>query len=117
MNAIVTQPSIKYLAKNINSSEIYNIDNPLDIKRPELIKTWYEPICTATIMTPLEFHKGIKTLCLDRRGVMESETFLGNDVVNMVWYIPLSELVIDFFDILKSMSKGYASLDYEHKDY
>ena len=118
MNAIITQPSITYKARNLNSNETFFVDNPAEIERPELIKEWYEPICTATIMTPIEYAKSVKSLCHDRRGIPESEDYLNDGkVVSLVYSLPLGELVIDFFDKLKSVSSGYASLDYEHKEY
>ena len=102
MNAIITQPSITYQAKNINATEPFFIDNPADIDRPELIKEWFEPICTATIMTPLEYAKNVKSLCNDRRGIPEKEEYLNDGkVVSLVYSLPLGELVIDFFDKLK----------------
>ena len=94
------------------------VDNPIDIERPELIKDWYEPICTANIITPVDYLKNIKSLCNDRRGLPEREEYLNDGrIVSLEYSIPLAELVIDFFDKLKSISQGYASLDYEHKEY
>jgi GTP-binding protein LepA len=90
----------------------------LDIKNPDLIKYWYEPICTATILTPIEYAKSIKTLCHERRAIPEKEEYFNDGkVVSMQYAIPLAELIINFFDKLKSISQGYASLDYEHKNY
>jgi GTP-binding protein LepA len=83
-----------------------------------LIKRWFEPICSATIITPLEYVKSVKTLCNDRRALLDREEYLNDGkVVSMQYSIPLSEIVINFFDKLKSVSQGYASLDYEHKEY
>mmetsp|Transcript_9584 Transcript_9584/g.16101 ORF Transcript_9584/g.16101 Transcript_9584/m.16101 type:complete len:272 (+) Transcript_9584:185-1000(+) len=118
MTAIITQPSISYFANNINDPEKFKVDNPLDIKRPELIKSWYEPICTANILTPSDYLKGIISLCNDRRAIPVREEYLNEGkLVSLTYDIPLSELVIDFFDRLKSLSQGYASLDYEIKEY
>lgn len=118
MNAIITTPSIQYRARNINNPKVFLVDNPLDIERPELIKTWWEPICTAYVMTPIEYLKPIKNLLYDRRGLSEKEEFSNEGkIVNLTFSVPLSELIIDFFDKLKSLSQGYASLDYEHKEY
>ena len=94
------------------------IENPCDLESPELIKEWFEPICNATILTPIEYVKNVKSLCNDRRGMITHEEYLNDGkVVSMQWDIPLAEIVINFFDRLKSISSGYASLDYEHKEY
>lgn len=118
MSAIITTPSITYYARNINSQERYRIDNPVEIKKPDLIREWFEPVCTASILTPVDYVKSIKQLCQERRGQQETEEYLQDgNVVSLTFDIPLAELVIDFFDRLKSLSQGYASLDYEHKEY
>lgn len=118
MSCIITQPSITYLARNLNSDKEFSVDNPIEIEKPELIKEWFEPICTATIMTPVEYAKTVKSLCHDRRGLPEKEEYLNDGkVVSLQYALPLAELVMDFFDKLKSVSQGYASLDYEHKEY
>lgn len=84
----------------------------------ELIKYWKEALVSATIITPREFAKEVKALCENRRGVCKSEEFMSNGkVVNFQYELPLSELISDFFDMLKSRSQGYASLDYEHSHY
>lgn len=78
ISAIITQPSITYYAKNLHKEERFRIDNPLDIERPELIKEWFEPICTASIISPAEYVKNIKSLCNDRRAVPETEEYLND---------------------------------------
>jgi GTP-binding protein LepA len=81
------------------------IDNPVDIENADEIKYWYEPICTASIISPAEYVKGIKELCYSRRGLPEHEEYLNDGkVVSLTYSIPLAELVIDFFDRLKSIS-------------
>ena len=103
-----------------NSEEalLIRVDNPTEAPRTELIKYWKEAICTATIITPRDFLKEIKKLCENRRAICDSEEFMsGGKVVNLRYKIPLSELISDFFDQLKSQSQGYASLDYEHSHY
>ena len=90
----------------------------MDITDPDLIKYWYEPICTANIIAPAEYIKTVKSLCHDRRGQIEAEEYMNDGrVVSLQIELPLAELVLDFFDKLKSISQGYASLDYEHKEY
>ena len=94
------------------------VDNPTDAPPTELIKYWKEALVVATVITPKEFLKEIKKLCEDRRGICKREEFMSNgQVVNLQYELPLSELISDFFDQLKSRSQGYASLDYEHSHY
>lgn len=78
MRAIITQPSITYYIKYVNQNELVKIENPVEIERPELIKQWYEPICTATIISPVEYVKNIKQICNDKRALLESEEFLND---------------------------------------
>ena len=94
------------------------IDNPTEIDKPDLIKEWQEPISQASIITPKEYIKQIKQLCFERRAIIEREEYINEGkTVSLQLDIPLSELIIDFFDKMKSLSQGYASLDYEHKEY
>ena len=77
----------------------------MDIERPELIKQWFEPLCTASIITPSEYLKGVKTLCLEKRAAEAREEYMDEGrVVSLTYEIPFSELVTDFFDKLKSVS-------------
>ncbi len=118
MFSIITAPTVSYRCKTRNSKELLTVDNPLEAPLPELIDEWHEAIVTATIITPAEYHKSIKTLCDERRGIMVAQEFMNNSkVVHFTYDIPLSELITDFFDKMKSVSSGYASLDYEFKKY
>jgi len=129
ISAIVTQPNVSYLCKlrkgmkqkadmDDKDEDLKRIDNPAEAPNAEHIAYWKEAITTATIICPREYLKGVKTLCEDRRGFCKVEEYMSNGkVVNMQYDIPLSELVTDFFDTLKSLSQGYASLDYEHDRY
>ena len=88
-----------------NSEEalLTRVDNPTEAPKTELIKYWKEAICTATIITPRDFLREIKKLCESRRAICKSEEFMsGGKVVNLRYEIPLSELISDFFDRLKS---------------
>lgn len=115
---IITQPSITYYAQNLHKEDRFKVDNPADLERPELVKRWFEPISTCNIITPIDYVKNVKSLCHDRRGLLDHEEYLNDGkVVSMQYSLPLAEIVIDFFDRLKSVSQGYASLDYEHKEY
>lgn len=145
ISAIITQPSVSYLVRTINAKTqkrhlpegaemqlsgnqeldpdnkdalLIRVDNPMEAPKPELIKFWKEAMVSATIITPREFQREIKKLCESRRGYCKSEEFMSNGkVVNFQYELPLSELISDFFDQLKSQSQGYASLDYEHSHY
>ena len=84
-----------------NSEEalLMRVDNPMEAPKTELIKYWKEAIVSATIITPNEFLRDIKKLCENRRGVSKKEEFMSNGkVVNLQYDIPLSELILDFFD-------------------
>jgi len=81
INPIVTAPSITYFARNIGKEEIYKIDNVTEIDNPDLIKWWYEPICTATIITPTDYAKNVKGLCHDRRGIIDREEYMNDGKV------------------------------------
>lgn len=117
MFSIITAPTVSYRCKlRGKDKEIVTVDNPLEAPLPELIDEWYEAIVQATIITPAEYMKGIKTLCDERRGTMVAQEFMNNSkVVHFTYDIPLAELITDFFDMMKSISSGYASLDYEFK--
>lgn len=107
---------MSYYCKNrgINKDWV-RVDNPVDCPDTDKIESWQEAIMTATIMAPAEYTKSIKALCQDKRGVVKSEDYISDGkLITMVWDIPLSELITDFFDRMKSLSQGYASLDYEH---
>lgn len=99
-------------------AKLLRIDNPADTPKQELIVYWKEALVNATIITPKEYLKGIKSLCEERRGIIKREEYMSNgQVINMTYELPLSELITNFFDMLKSLSQGYASLDYEHSRY
>jgi GTP-binding protein LepA len=115
LDLIATAPSVIYKMKLRDGSEI-EIHNPVDM--PDVIKIleMYEPWIEATILTPDEYLGSVLKLCQDRRGVQIELTYVGNRA--MVKYsLPLNEVVFDFYDRLKSVSKGYASFDYHLTDY
>jgi GTP-binding protein LepA len=118
MYSIITAPTVSYRCKLRNIPDLKIVDNPLEAPPEENVEQWHEAIVSATIITPAEYAKGIKTLCDERRGVMTAQEFLNNSkVVNFTYDMPLSELITDFFDKMKSLSSGYASLDYDFKKY
>ena len=112
IDAIVTTPSVLYKA-TLTSGENIDIDSPQKMPEVTKIKTMSEPYILATILSPDEYIGGIMTLCQDKRGIYKEMTYLDKTRVKITYELPLSEIIFDFFDKLKSCSKGYASLDYE----
>ena len=116
LDLITTAPSVIYKVK-LRNGETVMVDNPSMFPSPDEIDTSYEPMMKATVITPTEFVGGIMDLCQDRRGVFIDMKYLDTERVELHYELPLNEIIYDFFDALKSRSKGYASLDYELKDY
>ena len=116
LDLITTAPSVIYKVL-LKSGEEVLIDNPSKFPQPDEIDTAYEPIMKASVITPTEFIGGIMELCQDRRGVFIDMKYIDTERVEIHYELPLNEIIYDFFDALKSRSKGYASLDYELKDY
>ena len=112
LDLITTAPSVIYKVK-LRNGETVLVDNPSMFPTPDEIDTSYEPIMKATVITPTEFVGGIMDLCQDRRGVFVDMKYLDTERVELHYQLPLNEIIYDFFDALKSRSKGYASLDYE----
>ena len=113
---ITTAPSVVYKLKLTDGSEVM-IDNPTNYPDAALIATAEEPMVKANILTPVEFVGNIMELCQDRRGVFKDMKYLEETRVEMHYDLPLNEIVYDFFDALKSRTRGYASFDYEMKGY
>jgi GTP-binding protein LepA len=115
LDLIATAPSVIYKIK-LNKGDVKEIHNPVDMPDPNYIKEIEEPWIRATILTPDEYLGSVLKLCQDRRGVQVELTYVGNRA--MVKYdLPLNEVVFDFYDRLKSVSKGYASFDYQLTDF
>ena len=112
LDLITTVPSVIYKITK-KSGEVLMIDNPLDFPVPEEIEISEEPIVGASILTPNDYVGSIMQLCQDRRGTLIDMKYMENDRVELHYHLPLNEIIYDFFDALKSRSKGYASLDYE----
>ncbi len=112
LDLITTVPSVIYRITKKNG-EVLMIDNPLEFPVPEEIEVSEEPIVKATILTPNDYVGSIMQLSQDRRGTFIDMKYLENDRVELHYHLPLNEIIYDFFDALKSRSKGYASLDYE----
>ena len=112
LDLITTAPSVVYRLKLTDGSEI-TIDNPTNYPDPTLIQSAEEPICNAHIYSPSEYVGNIMELCQERRGLFKDMKYLDTDRVDIHYELPLNEIVYDFFDALKSRTRGYASFDYE----
>ena len=116
LDLITTAPSVVYKLKLTDGQEI-TIDNPTNYPDPTLIQSAQEPICNAHIYSPSEYVGNIMELCQERRGVFKDMKYLDTDRVDIHYELPLNEIVYDFFDALKSRTRGYASFDYELMGY
>ena len=116
LDLITTAPSVVYKLKLTDGSEL-SIDNPTNYPDPTIIQSAEEPICNAHIYSPSEYVGNIMELCQERRGVFKDMKYLDTDRVDIHYELPLNEIVYDFFDALKSRTRGYASFDYELMGY
>jgi GTP-binding protein LepA len=116
LSLIATAPSVAYRAYLSNGSEI-EVDNPTELPEASRLDHVDEPVLRATILTPAEYTGTIMELCQSHRGEMLRMDYLSPERVEFVYSIPLAEVVVNFFDQLKSRTKGYASLDYEPDGY
>jgi GTP-binding protein LepA len=110
LELITTAPTVVFEVLT-TKGEILLIDNPAKLPLPNFISETREPIATVNILVPQQYLGNVMTLCIERRGVQKTMQYLGNQV-SLVYDIPMNEIVLDFFDRLKSVSRGYASLDY-----
>ena len=116
MTVITTVPSVKFKVTLTDGEEIW-VSAPSELPEPNLISFVEEPIIKAQIITKADYVGAIMKLCLDKRGDLKNQIYLTSDRVELQFDLPLSEVVFDFFDKLKTISRGYASLDYEYKNY
>lgn len=116
MTVITTVPSVKFKVLT-TSGETEWVSAPSELPEPNLINIIEEPYIKAQIITKSEYTGVIMSLCMDKRGILKNQIYLTTDRVELTFDMPLSEVVFDFFDRLKTISRGYASLDYEYKDY
>jgi GTP-binding protein LepA len=112
LSLVLTSPSVKYRI-TLNKGEQVEIDNPLEFPDPGAIACAEEPYIKATVITPDEFLGNVINLCMEKRGVQQGLTYLDQKRVELIYDMPLAEVLFDFYDRLKSTSKGYASFDYE----
>ena len=116
LNLIATSPSVEYRVTLNNGDELV-IDNPSALPSPSDFSSIHEPYLKASMIAPSEYTGTLMELCQTRRGQMEKMEYLSPERLELVYRLPLAEVVVDFFDQLKSRSQGYASLDYEQAGY
>ncbi len=116
LDLITTAPGVVYKVR-LTSGETVMIDNPTNYPAPDVIAEASEPVVRASIITPTEYVGGIMELCQDKRGVFIDMKYIETTRAELHYILPLNEIIYDFFDALKSRSKGYASLDYEFAEY
>ena len=113
---IATAPSVEYRVTKTNG-ELAVVDNPADLPPTQSVQTIEEPFFRVSIITPKEYTGTLMDLCQTRRGELSKLEYLSPERVELHYVIPLAEVVVDFFDQMKSRSQGYASLDYELAGY
>ena len=113
---IATAPSVEYRVTRTDGSEEV-VDNPADLPEAQKLERIEEPYFKLSIITPSEYTGTLMDLCQTRRGEMKKMEYLSPERVELVYELPLAEVVVDFFDQMKSRTKGYASLDYELSGY
>ena len=116
LGLITTAPSVIYKVHK-TTGEVLDVYNPTDLPIPQEISYIEEPFVTAQIFTPKEYVGNIMEICQNRRGVYVDMKYLDENRVTLIYDMPLNEIIYDFFDNLKSKTKGYASFDYEFKEY
>jgi GTP-binding protein LepA len=112
LNIVLTSPSVRYRITR-QDGEVYYLDNPAEYPDPGTIELCEEPFIQADIITPTDYLGSIMTLCMGKRGIQTSMNYLDEKRVEIKFAMPLAEVLFDFYDKLKSISKGYASFDYE----
>jgi GTP-binding protein LepA len=113
MTVITTVPNVSYHAfTNKNPNEAFIVNNPSDLPEPTTVNRVEEPFIKATIITKSDFVGNVMSLCIEKRGLVINQTYLTPERVELTFEMPLAEIVFDFYDRLKTVSKGYASFDY-----
>ncbi len=116
MTVITTVPNVSYFAYTTRDEKL-TVNNPSDLPDPARIERIEEPYIKASIITKSDYVGSIITLCIEKRGIIVNQNYLTTDRVEMIFEMPLGEIVFDFYDRLKTISKGYASFDYAPLDY
>ena len=117
MEVILTAPSVNYKYYLLGETKEYNIDNPIEFPNPTKVEKFCEPFIKATIFTPSEYLGAIMQLVRDKRGEQKNINYVDKNRIEAHFEMPLAEIVFNFYDSLKSITKGYASLDYEIIDF
>ena len=116
MSVITTVPNVSYYAYATNGEKMI-VNNPSDLPDPAQLEKVEEPFISAQIISKSEFVGAIMNLCIEKRGILKNQVYLTADRVELTFEMPLAEIVFDFYDRLKSISKGYASFDYHPTEY
>ena len=116
MTVITTVPNVSYFSYSKKGEKLL-VNNPSDLPDPSVIEKVEEPYISAQIITKSEYIGSIITLCIEKRGVLKNQVYLSTDRVELSFELPLAEIVFDFYDRLKTISRGYASFDYQPRGY
>lgn len=116
MTVITTVPNVSYIAHTTKGDEI-TVNNPSDLPDPSKLDSVEEPFIKANIITKAEFVGPVMSLCIQKRGIIINQSYLTSDRVELIFEMPMGEIVFDFYDKLKTISKGYASFDYHQVGY
>jgi len=116
MTVITTVPNVSYMAMTTKGEQII-VNNPSDLPDPSKMEYVEEPFIKANIITKSEFVGPVMSLCIQKRGIIVNQSYLTSDRVELIFEIPMGEIVFDFYDKLKTISKGYASFDYHQIGY
>jgi GTP-binding protein LepA len=111
MNVITTVPNVSYIAYLKSGQQLF-INNPSELPDPNKLEYVEEPFIKAQIITKSEYIGQVMTLCIEKRGILKNQNYLTTDRVELIFEMPLAEIVFDFYDKLKTISRGYASFDY-----
>ncbi|MES2826816.1 MAG: translation elongation factor 4 [Bacteroidota bacterium] len=116
MTVITTVPNVSYIARTTKGEEVI-VNNPSDLPDPSKLDSVEEPYIKANIITKAEFVGPVMSLCIQKRGIIANQSYLTSDRVELIFEMPMGEIVFDFYDKLKTISKGYASFDYHQIGY
>jgi GTP-binding protein LepA len=116
LSLVFTSPSVRYKLHMKNGDDL-EVDNPAEYPDPSRVEIAEEPYIKANIITPTQYVGPVMTLCMEKRGTQTGMNYLDEKRVELIYSMPLSEVLFDFYDRLKSISRGYASFDYEVEDY
>ncbi len=116
MNVIMTVPNVNYIV-HTKKGETFEIHNPANLPDERLIESIEEPFIEAEIITPIQYMGNIVKLCINKRGMLIKQNYVPGNRMELIFEMPLAEIVFDFYDKLKSVSKGYASFDYKQIGY